>query len=290
VIAGRRILLSWSGGKDAAWALHELRHSARSDVVGLITSVVPELERSAMHGVRLELIRLQARSAGLPLLEVPLPWPCSNAHYEAAFRSGLAGARDAWGVTHIAFGDLFLADIRAYRERLLEGSGLDPLFPLWQRPTAELLRAMLAAGLRARIVCLDPKQLDRRFAGRELDAGLAAELPPGVDPCGERGEFHTFVTEGPMLVGPIPVAPADVVERDGFVYADLLPRQADDGAVPGPEPLQEHLPSGPGSALRRVRADHQRDRHLGAARSGGASSRPCPGGGLGTARGDRRRA
>jgi len=228
VAAARRILLSWSGGKDAAWALHELRDSAQSEVVGLMTSVVPELERSAMHGVRLELIRRQARSAGLPLHEVPLPWPCTNEHYEAALRSGLARAGDAWGLTHIAFGDLFLTDIRAYRERLLEGSGLDPLFPLWQRPTRELLATMLAAGLRARVVCVDPKQLHRRFAGRELDAAFIAELPAGVDHCGEQGEFHTFVTAGPMFSAPIGVASGEVVERDGFVYADLLPRLVHD--------------------------------------------------------------
>jgi uncharacterized protein (TIGR00290 family) len=226
--AARRILLSWSGGKDAAWALHELCNRSESEVVGLMTSVVPELGRSAMHGVRLDLIRLQARSAGLPLLEVPLPWPCANEHYEAALRSGLARGRDAWDLTHIAFGDLFLTDIRAYRERLLEGSGLDPLFPLWQRPTGELLATMLAGGLGARIVCVDPNQLDRRFAGRELDATFAADLPAGVDHCGERGEFHTFVTAGPMFSAAIPVAPGEVVERDGFVYADLVPRLADD--------------------------------------------------------------
>jgi uncharacterized protein (TIGR00290 family) len=218
-----RILVSWSGGKDAAWTLHQLRSSGKGEVVGLVTSVVPELGRSAMHGVRVELVRAQARSAGLPLLEVPLPWPCSNARYEAAFLAGLSEARAGWGVTHVAFGDLFLADIRAYRERLLDGSQLEPLFPLWHQPTGELLDAMLAAGLRATIVCLNPAQLDRRFAGRTLDRACAAELPGEVDACGERGEFHTFVTAGPMLSTPVGVQPGDPVERDGFVYADLLP-------------------------------------------------------------------
>jgi uncharacterized protein (TIGR00290 family) len=221
VARGARILVSWSGGKDAAWALHELRGAADGEVVGLVSSVVPEFDRNAMHGVRLDLIRTQARVAALPLHEVALPWPCPNEQYEAAFLGGLARARETWGVTHVAFGDLFLEDIRAYRERLLEGTGLEPLFPLWNRPTGALLAAMLAGGLRARIVCLDPAQLDRRFAGRELDPTLAAELPAEVDPCGERGEFHTFVTAGPMLSSAIPVEAGDVVDRDGFVYADL---------------------------------------------------------------------
>lgn len=224
-----RILVSWSGGKDAAWTLHTLRAAGDRDPVGLVTTVVPDLGRTAMHGVRTELVRAQARAAGLPLLEVPLPWPCTNDRYEEAFLAGLAAARRDWGVSHVAFGDLFLEDIRAYRERLLAGTGLAPVFPLWGAPTRDLLAAMLAGGLRARIVCVDPGQLDRRFAGRELDRRLAAELPPGADPCGERGEFHTFVTEGPMLAGSVDVAPGDVVERDGFVYADLLPAVAAHG-------------------------------------------------------------
>ncbi|HYL29727.1 MAG TPA: hypothetical protein VEU27_07360, partial [Gemmatimonadales bacterium] len=170
-----------------------------------------------------ELVRAQARAAGLPLLEVSLPWPCPNDRYEAAFLAGLAAARRDWSITQVAFGDLFLEDIRAYRERLLVGTGLEPVFPLWGVPTGSLLGEMLAGGLRARIVCLDPARLDRRLAGRELDHALAAELPPAVDPCGERGEFHTFVTEGPMLSGRVAVEPGEVVERDGFVYADLLP-------------------------------------------------------------------
>lgn len=219
--SARRILVSWSGGKDAAWALHQLRRPGNGEVVGLVTSTVPELGRSAMHGVRLDLIRTQARSAALPLLEVALPWPCPNERYEAAFLAGLAQARETWGITHVAFGDLFLEDIRAYRERLLSGSGLEPVFPLWHQPTGELLDLMLAAGVRATIVCLDPAQLDRRFAGRELDLALAAELPAGVDRCGERGEFHTFVSAGPMLTAPVSVEAGEVVERDGFVYADL---------------------------------------------------------------------
>jgi uncharacterized protein (TIGR00290 family) len=222
-VTARRILVSWSGGKDAAWALHRLRTAGDGEVVGLVTSVVPRFARSAMHGIRLELIRAQAHAAGLPLLEVALPWPCPNEQYEAAFLAGVDQARTAWSATHVAFGDLFLEDIREYRERLLAGSGLEPLFPLWLEPTSTLLDRMLAAGLRGVVVCVDPRQLDRRFAGRRLDARLADELPAGVDPCGERGEFHTFVTAGPMLDSAIAVDPGEVVERDGFVYADLRP-------------------------------------------------------------------
>lgn len=218
-----RILVSWSGGKDAAWALHALRAAGDADAVGLVTAVVPEFGRTAMHGVRTELVRAQARAAGLPLLEVSLPWPCPNDRYEAAFLAGLAAARRDWSITQVAFGDLFLEDIRAYRERLLVGTGLEPVFPLWGVPTGSLLGEMLAGGLRARIVCLDPARLDRRLAGRELDHALAAGLPSVVDPCGERGEFHTFVTEGPMLSERVAVEPGEVVERDGFVYADLRP-------------------------------------------------------------------
>jgi uncharacterized protein (TIGR00290 family) len=221
-----RVLLSWSGGKDAAWTLQTLRAAGHTDVVALVTAVVPAFDRIAMHGVRTELVRAQARSAGLPLLEIPLPWPCPNELYETAFLAGLAGARATWGITHVAFGDLFLTDIRAYRERLLDGSGLAPLFPLWDLPTDRLVAEMLAGGLRARIVCLDPARVDRTFAGRELDAATLAELPAGVDPCGERGEFHTFVTDGPMLADCVSVEPGEVVERDGFVYADLLPAGA----------------------------------------------------------------
>jgi uncharacterized protein (TIGR00290 family) len=219
-------LISWSGGKDAAWALHALRRAGEAEVAGLVTAVVPSFGRTAMHGVRTELVRTQARVAGLPLLEIPLPWPCPNDRYETAFLAGLRSARERWGVTQVAFGDLFLTDIRAYRERLLDGTGFEPLFPLWDLPTDALLAMMLAYGMRARIVCVDPAILDRRFAGRELDAALVAELPTGVDPCGERGEFHTFVTAGPMLSDRVAVEPGEVVERDGFVYADLVPAPA----------------------------------------------------------------
>jgi uncharacterized protein (TIGR00290 family) len=226
---GRRILLSWSGGKDAAWALHCLGMESSgepsatdSEVVALVTSVVPEFDRVAMHGVRASLVRAQAAATGLPLLEVTLPWPCSNEHYESAFTQALDAARARWGITHVAFGDLFLTEIRAYREALLARVGLSPLFPLWGQPTGPLLATMLHGGLRARIVCLDPTRVSRELAGRELDAELAAALPADVDRCGERGEFHTFVTAGPMLRHQISVRPGQVVERDGFVFVDLL--------------------------------------------------------------------
>ncbi len=217
-----RVLLSWSGGKDAAWALHELQRDGGVELAGLITTVVPAFQRVAMHGVRVELIRAQAAAAGLPLAEVPLDWPSDNRSYEAAMLAALARLRQDWSVTHVAFGDLFLQDVRAYRERLLQGSGLEPLFPIWLRPTRALADAMLAAGMRAHIVCLDPAKLPRELAGRVLDSDLLDGLPAGVDPCGERGEFHTFVSGGPMLRRPIPVTPGEVVQRDGFVYADLL--------------------------------------------------------------------
>jgi uncharacterized protein (TIGR00290 family) len=218
-----RVALSWSGGKDAAWALHRLRATPGLEVVALLTTVVPAFGRVAMHGVRVELLRAQARAAGVPLVEVPLSWPSDNAEYERRVGAALATLRAESGVSHVAFGDLFLEDVRAYRERMLSGSGLTPLFPLWLEPTRALAEVMLAAGLDARICCLDPTRVGRELAGRRLDAALLASLPEGVDACGERGEFHTFVTAGPMLREPVPVAPGDIVEREGFVYADLTP-------------------------------------------------------------------
>lgn len=218
-----RVALSWSGGKDASWALHRLRSDPSVQVAGLVTTVVPRFGRVAMHGVRIELIRAQAAAAGLPLEEVALEWPSSNEDYTRAMLAALARLRADWGITHVAFGDLFLADVRAWREELLRDSGLRPLFPIWGEPTAELAERMLLAGVRARIVCLDPARVPAELAGQLLDRDLLAALPPEVDPCGERGEFHTFVTEGPMLSRPVPVASGTVVEREGFVYADLVP-------------------------------------------------------------------
>ncbi|MGQ0553029.1 MAG: ATP-binding protein [Planctomycetota bacterium] len=221
-----RILLAWSSGKDSAWTLHMLRQAAARDplapqVVGLLTTVNATHERVAMHAVRRELLAAQAAAAGLPLREVLIPWPCSNADYERAMSAAMETAR-AEGLSHVAFGDLFLEDIRRYREEKLAGTGLSPLFPLWGRPTRALAEEMLAAGVRAHITTVDPRQVPARLVGRRWDAGLIAELPPTADPCGENGEFHTFVSAGPMFRAPIPVRVGEVVTRDGFVYADLL--------------------------------------------------------------------
>lgn len=216
-----RVALSWSGGKDAAWALHRLRATPGVEVAALVTTVVPAFERVAMHGVRVELLRSQARAAGAPLVEVPLSWPSTNEEYEARVGEALAALRAERGVTHVAFGDLFLTEVREYRERMLAGSGLTPLFPLWMEPTGPLVNEMMAAGVEATIVCLDPTRVRRELAGRRIDPALLAGLPSHVDPCGEQGEFHTFVAAGPMLREPVRVAPGVIVERDGFVYADL---------------------------------------------------------------------
>jgi uncharacterized protein (TIGR00290 family) len=217
-----RLLLSWSSGKDSAWALHRLRVQDAFEIIGLVTTVNKAFDRVAMHGVRAELLDAQAAAAGVPLWRVDLPWPCPNADYETRMRALIERARGT-GVTHMAFGDLFLEDVRAYRERQLAGTGLTPLFPLWGADTAQLAREMLAGGLRATLTCVDPKQLPARFAGRAFDERLLAELPPGVDPCGERGEFHSFCHAGPMFRHPVPVVAGEVVERDGFVFADLSP-------------------------------------------------------------------
>ena len=223
VPAGRkRLLLSWSSGKDSAWALHVLRQKNEYDIVGLVTTVNENFARVAMHGVREELLQAQAGAAGLPLWRVPLPHPCPNGEYETRMRALIARAVAA-GVTHMAFGDLFLEDIRAYREQQLAGTGIAPVFPLWGLNTRELARAMIGAGLRAKLSCVDPKLLARDFAGRTFDETLLADLPAGVDPCGERGEFHSFCYAGPMFDRPIAITTGEVVERDGFVFADLLP-------------------------------------------------------------------
>ena len=217
-----KVILSWCSGKDRASALHVLRADPRVELVGLLTSVNQTLSRVAMHAVREGLLEAQAAALGLPLTKVYIPQPCSNAEYEAAMRAAVAAARQA-GVTHMAFGDLFLEDIRAYREEKLAGSGIEPLFPIWGRPTAELSREMVDAGLRAVVTCVDPKQLDASFAGRIYDSSLLDDLPDGVDPCGERGEMHSFAYAGPMFAEPLRVTTGEIVERDGFVYADVLP-------------------------------------------------------------------
>ena len=214
-------LVAWSSGKDAAYALHEVRRAGDVEVVGLLTTVTRTFERVSMHGVREVLLEAQAASIGLPLARVDIPYPCPNEVYEQAMAEALASAA-AGGVTHVVFGDLFLADVRAYREAQLAQVGFSGVFPLWGRDTTSLAREMIAAGLDARLVCVDPSRLDRSFAGRKFNAGLLAALPAGVDPCGENGEFHTFVADGPMFARPVRVRTGIVVDRDGFVFADLV--------------------------------------------------------------------
>jgi uncharacterized protein (TIGR00290 family) len=219
-----RVVLSWSGGKDSSLALAALRTDPAYEVVALLTSVTRGYERVSVHGVRRELVEAQAASIGLPLLDVELEPRSSNEAYEAAFLEGLARARAAHlDVRRVAFGDLFLADVRAYRERLLGPTGVEPLFPLWGRDTAALAQEFIAAGFRATLVCVDTELLAASFAGREFDRQLLVDLPASVDPCGERGEFHTFVSAGPVFATPIPARAGEVVLRDErFAYCDLL--------------------------------------------------------------------
>ncbi len=218
--------LAWSSGKDSAWSLHTLRQQGEYEVVGLLTTVNQAFDRAAMHGTRSSVLRAQAAAAGLPLLEVPLPWPCSNALYEAAMREACVAAV-AQGIEVMAFGDLYLEDVRRYRLDQMASTGLKPVFPLWGRDTHALVREMLAGGLRARLTCVDPRRLPAGFAGRELDEALLAELPPGTDPCAENGEFHTCAYAGPMFAAPLELDAGEVVERDGFVFADLLLKDAE---------------------------------------------------------------
>jgi uncharacterized protein (TIGR00290 family) len=217
----KRVLLSWSSGKDCAWALHVLRQRDDVEIVGLLTTVNSEFDRVAMHGTRRAVLEAQANAAGLPLWTVPLPWPCSNEIYEQRMRAACDQAIEAQ-VDAIAFGDLFLTDVRAYRERQLAGTGLEPLFPLWEIPTGQLAREMIAAGLRAKLVCIDSRQLPTHLSGRDFDLALLEDLPPGTDPCGENGEFHSCVYDGPMFSEPVALDPGQIVARDGFIYADFL--------------------------------------------------------------------
>jgi len=223
-VVDRRLVLSWSSGKDSAWALHLLRqggdYEGEYEIRGLLTTLNGAFDRVAMHSTRRAVLEAQARAAGLPLYAVALPWPCSNFEYEAAMR-GACEAAVADGVEAIAFGDLFLEDVRRYREDRLRGTGLKPVFPIWGLDTRRLAEEMIASGLRARIVCVDPKKLTREFAGREFDADFLRDLPAGVDPCGENGEFHSVVYAGPMFREAIPIEAGEVVERDGFVFADV---------------------------------------------------------------------
>jgi len=217
----KRVLLSWSSGKDSAWALHVLRQDPTATVAALLTTINESAGRVAMHAVRESLVERQAAEAGLPIWRVPIPSPCPNEVYEAGMREATARAR-AEGFTHVAFGDLFLNDVRRYREERLAGTGLDPLFPIWGIPTDELARDMVGGGLEAVLTCVDPRQLDQRFAGRRFDRALLSDLPASVDPCGERGEFHTFCHAGPMFARPIDVEIGATIVRDGFVFTDLV--------------------------------------------------------------------
>lgn len=218
----KRAWLSWSTGKDSAWCLEMVRRQGEYLVEALMTTVNAEHKRVAMHAVRESLLQAQAESAGLPLVTVPIPSPCPNAAYERAMTAVIEKAR-AEGISHMIFGDLFLGDIRRYRENQLAGTGITPVFPLWGLDTRQLASQMVEAGVRAVLTCVDPRKLDRSFAGRQFDAELLADLPKNVDPCGENGEFHTFACCGPMFRTPIEVDLGAVVERDGFVFADVLP-------------------------------------------------------------------
>ena len=217
-----KVLLSWSSGKDSAWTLQVLRQKNEVEVAGLLTTINEQFQRVAMHGTRRDLVRAQAQAAGLPLWEIPLPWPCSNEQYELAMGRACAQAVEQ-GITGMAFGDLFLEDVRKYREDRLKSTGLQPIFPVWGLDTKKLIDEMLDAGVRARIVCVDPKKLPGHFAGQDISRDLLAQFSPGIDPCGENGEFHTFVHAGPMFSRAIPVESGEVITRDGFVFADVLP-------------------------------------------------------------------
>ncbi len=216
-----KILVSWSTGKDSAWMLHMLQQQHPNEIAGLVTTTNEAFDRVAMHAVRRELLEAQARAAALPLHVIPLPWPCSNEQYEKLMGDAIKGFL-AGGVTHMAFGDLFLEDVRRYREDRLAGTGIDPMFPIWKtKPTSDLARDMIEGGLQARLTCIDPRKLDRSFAGRAFDEQLLRDLPPGVDPCGENGEFHSYACAGPMFTRDIKVDVGEIVDRDGFVFSDL---------------------------------------------------------------------
>jgi uncharacterized protein (TIGR00290 family) len=217
-----KALIAWSSGKDSAWALHDVRREGRYDIVGALTTVTDTFARVSMHGVREELLRAQLDAAGLPGIEVRIPFPCTNDVYEAKMAAAMQDAVAA-GVTHVIFGDLFLQDIRDYREAKLKPAGVTPVFPLWFLPTDALAKQMISDCVEAYVATVDLKKLPASFAGRRFDRALLRDLPKGVDPCGENGEFHTFVAAGPMMKGRIAVKAGETVERDGFAYADLLP-------------------------------------------------------------------
>ena len=220
--ARAKALIAWSSGKDSAWALHEARRAGDFDIIGALTTVTDTFGRVSMHGVREELLRVQLEAAGLPAIVLHIPFPCSNEIYEQKMATAMHDAR-ASGVTYMIFGDLFLEDVRAYRERHLAGTGITPVFPVWRMPTPALAREMIDSGVEAHLSAVDLKKLPASFAGRRFDGALLKALPAGTDPCGENGEFHSFVSAGPMLSRKIPVKVGKTVERDGFAYADLLP-------------------------------------------------------------------
>ena len=217
-----KTLLSWSSGKDSAWALHTLRQDPQIELAGLFCTVNQAFNRVAIHGVRVELLQRQADRLGLPLQIIDIPYPCSNEQYAQVMSEFVTQARAA-GVTHFAFGDLFLEDVRCYREERLQGTGISPIFPLWGSDTRELSQTMVTAGLRSVLTCVDPKQLSKDFAGRIFDATLLRDLPADVDPCGENGEFHSFAFDGPMFAQAVDFTLGETVARDGFVFTDLLP-------------------------------------------------------------------
>jgi uncharacterized protein (TIGR00290 family) len=217
-----KVVVSWSSGKDSALALHEVRRSGEAELIGILTTITSVFGRVSMHGVRESLLDQQAQALGLPCWKVPIPSPCPNEVYERAMARVLGEVREL-GVTAVVFGDLFLEDLRRYREDKLAEVGMKGVFPLWGRDTRALASEMIDVGLRATTTCIDPKKLDRSFAGRSFDAAFLQDLPAGVDPCGENGEFHTFAWGGPMFSRAVPVQVGEVVERDGFVFADLLP-------------------------------------------------------------------
>lgn len=220
----RKALMSWSSGKDSAWALHQLRLTPEIDVTGLFCTVNTEFHRAAMHGVRVELLQRQAENIGLPLEIIEIPNSCSNGEYEKIMGEFVERAKNN-NIEHFVFGDLFLGDIRSYREEKLKGSGIEPIFPLWGMATDKLSRAMIRGGLRAVITCMDPEQTTVELIGREFDESFLDALPERVDPCGENGEFHSFVFDGPMFKRKIDILAGDVVHRDGFVFADILPKR-----------------------------------------------------------------
>jgi len=240
-----KVVVSWSTGKGSAWTLHTLRQQYPGCIAGLLTTLNEAFDRVAMHAVRRTLLAAQAEAAGLPLYAIDLPWPCSNDDYGARMATAVQRL-EADGFTHIAFGDLFLEDVRRYREDRLAGTGLTPMFPLWKtKPTRELAEEMIDGGLRARLTCVDPRILPASFAGRAFDRPLLADLPAGADPCGENGEFHSFVWDGPMFVHPIPIRAGEIVERDGFTFADVLPesRATGNGATVPRERLPPCFPA-----------------------------------------------